>query len=311
MFLQERLKIACPSFFTGPGNARGLLTKPIAGLGVLPIQKGRGVEQEAQPRPSGHRRVRSPAEETGTLGGRDHPVHRWPSPPGRLETCAQGSRWETDWLFIQSDKIRRQMYIGIRALSVGPIWMKWSHCQKMWGALSELITLLNADYLFLSWRFTFESKVRWFFLVLFGVKAPCYMVSSCGVGVYLQAVWWRRAVWAAETSPWTSATPYVPPWRAKGKKHCLSSKHALTNTQDLCPDASGLTSVRCLTDGVCFWCTVLLTQMLLMPTFPWTNCQGGGYSVSTTPWFIFSEPFFSPTSDGKHDLDALCRATVD
>lgn len=91
MFLQERLKIN--SFlFAGPGNARGLLAKPIAGLGVLPIQKGRGVEQEAQLRPSGHSRVRSPAEETGTLGGGDHPVHRRPSPTGRLETRAQSSR---------------------------------------------------------------------------------------------------------------------------------------------------------------------------------------------------------------------------
>lgn len=62
--------------FAGPGNARGLLSDSIPGLGVLPIQEGRGVEQEAQRRPSGHSGVRSPAEEAGTLGGRHHAVHR-------------------------------------------------------------------------------------------------------------------------------------------------------------------------------------------------------------------------------------------
>lgn len=76
----------------GPGDARGLLSKPIPGLGVLPVPEGRGAEQEAQRRPSGHRGVRSPAEEAGTLGGRHHAVHRRPSPPGRVQTRAQSSR---------------------------------------------------------------------------------------------------------------------------------------------------------------------------------------------------------------------------
>lgn len=60
----------------GPGNSGGLLSKPVAGLGVLPIQEGRGFEQEAQRRPSGHSGVRGPAEEAGALGGRHHAVHR-------------------------------------------------------------------------------------------------------------------------------------------------------------------------------------------------------------------------------------------
>lgn len=125
------------------------------------------------------------------------------------------------------------------------------------------------------------------FTVLFEWNVHCGHVvrslTSCGVGVRLQAVWWRRAVWAAETLPSTSATPYVPPWWAKGKKQQLGSKHTLINTQDLCPDAFALTSVHCLTNAVCFWRAVHLTQMLLMPTFPWTNCQGGITRCSQHP----------------------------
>lgn len=70
------LKIISVSFFfAGPGNSRGLLSKSIASLGVLPIQKGCGFKQEAQRCPPGNSGVRGPAEEAGTLGGRHHPVH--------------------------------------------------------------------------------------------------------------------------------------------------------------------------------------------------------------------------------------------
>lgn len=80
MNLQERFDWAynpnVSFLFAGPGDARGLLSKSITGLGVLPIQEGRGIEQEAQRRPSGHSGVRSPAEEAGPLSGRHHAVHR-------------------------------------------------------------------------------------------------------------------------------------------------------------------------------------------------------------------------------------------
>lgn len=77
---------------TGPGHAGGLLSDPVSGVGVLPLPKGDGLEQEAQRGPSGHSRVRGPAEQAGTLRGRHHPVHRRPPPAGRVQTRAEGPR---------------------------------------------------------------------------------------------------------------------------------------------------------------------------------------------------------------------------
>lgn len=83
-----------PHHRTGSGNSRGFLSQPVSSLGVLPLQAGAGFEQEAQCSPSGHSRVRGPAEEAGTLCGRHHAVHWRPPPTGWVQTCAQGSRWE-------------------------------------------------------------------------------------------------------------------------------------------------------------------------------------------------------------------------
>lgn len=78
---------------SGPCNARGLLSRPVSSLGVLPLQKGACDEQEAQRCPFGFSRVRGSAEEAGALCGHHHPVHRWPAPSGWVQTCAQCSRW--------------------------------------------------------------------------------------------------------------------------------------------------------------------------------------------------------------------------
>lgn len=135
--------------FAGPGDARGLLSKSIAGLGVLPIQEGRGVEQEAQRRPSGHSGVRSPAEEAGPLGGRHHAVHRWPPPPGRVQTRAQSSRWATARAMISSNTNMVEQI------------------QKIWCALMKRITSYNA------------VKSRWFISLFYILQSSQINVLLC------------------------------------------------------------------------------------------------------------------------------------
>lgn len=87
----------------------------------------------------------------------------------------------------------------------------------------------------------------------------------------------------------------------------VKSGASAVNTQDLCPGAFRF-DLRAL-------CLFLMYSApdpdVADAHIPVDKLPRWDYSVSTTPWFIFSEPFLSPTSDGKHDLDAFCGAAVD
>lgn len=79
---------------SGPSHSRGLLPNSISGLGVLPLQKGAGDEQETQRCPCGYSRVWGTAEEAGAFCGRHHAVHRRSSPTGWVQKCAQDTWWD-------------------------------------------------------------------------------------------------------------------------------------------------------------------------------------------------------------------------
>lgn len=86
--------------------------------------------------------------------------------------------------------------------------------------------------------------------------------------------------------------------------------HTLINMQELCPNPFGLTSVCCLTNGVCLLYSAPDPDVA-DAHIPVDKLPRWDYSMYTILWFIFSEPFLRPTSDCKHVLVGLCRAAVD